>query len=180
MRYAFASTIMALLIFHTSILFAFTPAQEEQILKDIAEIKATLRLHMEQTNKRFEDMNKRFEDMNKRFDDMNKRFDMLVHLIDKRFEDMNKRFEDMNKRFEDINTILIIYGTLLAAIFGVLFVGRKKSASPDAEIQFNKIMQRFDELERQRKQEIDAYIEQYVKQLVTQAVKKELSSTVNS
>ena len=164
---------MALLIFHTSILFAFTPAQEEQILKDIAEIKATLRLHMEQTNKRFEDMNKRF--------------DMLVHLIDKRFEDinkrfedMNKRFEDMNKRFEDINTILIIYGTLLAAIFGVLFVGRKKSASPDAEIQFNKIMQRFDELERQRKQEIDAYIEQYVKQLVTQAVKKELSSTVNS
>jgi DnaJ-domain-containing protein 1 len=166
MRYAFASTIMALLIFHTSILFAFTPAQEEQILKDIAEIKATLRLHMEQTNKRFEDMNKRF--------------DMLVHLIDKRFEDMNKRFEDMNKRFEDINTILIIYGTLLAAIFGVLFVGRKKSASPDAEIQFNKIMQRFDELERQRKQEIDAYIEQYVKQLVTQAVKKELSSTVNS
>jgi hypothetical protein len=59
-------------------------------------------------------------------------------------------------------------------------VGRKKSASPDAEIQFNKIMQRFDELERQRKQEIDAYIEQYVKQLVTQAVKKELSSTVNS
>ena len=166
MRYAFASTIMALLIFHSSILFAFTPAQEEQILKDIAEIKATLRLHMEQTNKRFEDMNKRF--------------DMLVHLIDKRFEDMNKRFEDMNKRFEDINTILIIYGTLLAAIFGVLFVGRKKSASPDAEIQFNKIMQRFDELERQRKQEIDAYIEQYVKQLVTQAVKKELSSTVNS
>ena len=173
MRYAFASTIMALLIFHTSILFAFTPAQEEQILKDIAEIKATLRLHMEQTNKRFEDMNKRF--------------DMLVHLIDKRFEDinkrfedMNKRFEDMNKRFEDINTILIIYGTLLAAIFGVLFVGRKKSASPDAEIQFNKIMQRFDELERQRKQEIDAYIEQYVKQLVTQALKKELSSTVNS
>ena len=166
MRYAFASTIMALLIFHSSILFAFTPAQEEQILKDIAEIKATLRLHMEQTNKRFEDMNKRF--------------DMLVHLIDKRFEDMNKRFEDMNKRFEDINTILIIYGTLLAAIFGVLFVGRKKSASPDAEIQFNKIMQRFDELERQRKQEIVAYIEQYVKQLVTQAVKKELSSTVNS
>ena len=159
MRYAFASTIMALLIFHSSILFAFTPAQEEQILKDIAEIKATLRLHMEQTNKRFEDMNKRF--------------DMLVHLID-------KRFEDINKRFEDINTILIIYGTLLAAIFGVLFVGRKKSASPDAEIQFNKIMQRFDELERQRKQEIDAYIEQYVKQLVTQAVKKELSSTVNS
>ena len=155
MRYAFASTIMALLIFHTSILFALTPAQEEQILKDIAEIKATLRLHMEQTNKRFEDMNKRFEDM-------------------------NKRFEDMNKRFEDINTILIIYGTLLAAIFGVLFVGRKKSASPDAEIQFNKIMQRFDELERQRKQEIDTYIEQYVKQLVTQAVKKELSSTVNS
>jgi len=148
MRYAFASTIMALLIFHTSILFAFTPAQEEQILKDIAEIKATLRLHMEQTNKRF--------------------------------EDMNKRFEDMSKRFDDVNTILIIFGTLLAAILGVLFVSRKKSASPEAEVQLNKIMRRFDELERQRKQEIDTYIEQYVKQLVTQALKKELSSTVNS
>ena len=148
MRYAFASTIMALLIFHSSILFAFTPAQEEQILKDIAEIKATLRLHMEQTNKRF--------------------------------EDMNKRFEDMSKRFDDVNTILIIFGTLLAAILGVLFVSRKKSASPEAEVQLNKIMRRFDELERQRKQEIDTYIEQYVKQLVTQAVKKELSSTVNS
>ena len=148
MRYAFASTIMALLIFHSSILFAFTPAQEEQILKDIAEIKATLRLHMEQTNKRF--------------------------------EDMNKRFEDMSKRFDDVNTILIIFGTLLAAILGVLFVSRKKSASPEAEVQLNKIMRRFDELERQRKQEIDTYIEQYVKQLVTQALKKELSSTVNS
>ncbi len=39
--------------------FAFTPQEERQIVKDIAEIKATL----EQLNKRIEDTNKRIDDL---------------------------------------------------------------------------------------------------------------------
>ncbi len=46
--------------------FAFTPQEERQIVKDIAEIKATL----EQLNNRIEDINKRIEDTNKRIDDL--------------------------------------------------------------------------------------------------------------
>ncbi len=46
--------------------FALTPQEERQIVKDIAEIKATL----EQLNKRIEDTNKRIEDVNKRIDDL--------------------------------------------------------------------------------------------------------------
>ncbi len=46
--------------------FALTPQEERQIVRDIAEIKATL----EQLNKRIEDTNKRIEDTNKRIDDL--------------------------------------------------------------------------------------------------------------
>ncbi|MEJ7620511.1 MAG: hypothetical protein WKI46_06825 [Aquificaceae bacterium] len=55
--------------------FAFTPQEERQIIKDIAEIKATL----EQLNKRIEDINKRIEDTNKRVEDVNKRIDDLMN-----------------------------------------------------------------------------------------------------
>ncbi len=55
--------------------FAFTTQEERQIIKDIAEIKATL----EQLNKRIEDINKRIEDTNKRVEDVNKRIDDLMN-----------------------------------------------------------------------------------------------------
>ncbi len=55
--------ILALLfLLNTS--FALTPDEEKQLLKYVAEIKATLKLFMEQTKKRFEHVDKRFEDMN--------------------------------------------------------------------------------------------------------------------
>ncbi len=57
--------------------FAFTPQEERQIVKDIAEIKATL----EQLNKRIEDINKRIEDTNKRVEDVNKRIDDLMNFL---------------------------------------------------------------------------------------------------
>ncbi len=101
---------------------AFTPAEERQILRDIAEIKATLRVFMEQTNKRFEDINKRFEDINKRFEDINKRFEDInkrFEDINKRFEDINRRFEDVNKRFEDINRRFDQLYTFLWIITGI-------------------------------------------------------------
>ncbi len=57
--------------------FAFTPQEERQIVRDIAEIKATL----EQLSKRIEDTNKRIEDVNKRIEDVNKRIDDLMNFL---------------------------------------------------------------------------------------------------
>ncbi len=57
--------------------FALTPQEERQIVRDIAEIKATL----EQLNKRIEDINKRIEDTNKRIEDVNKRIDDLMNFL---------------------------------------------------------------------------------------------------
>ncbi len=57
--------------------FAFTPQEERQIVKDIAEIRATL----EQLNKRIENINKRIEDTNKRVEDVNKRIDDLMNFL---------------------------------------------------------------------------------------------------
>lgn len=98
LRKIFPISLLFLLVFQAPV-GAFTPKEERALIKDIAEIKATLRVFMEQTNKRFEDINKRFEDINKRFEDINKRFED----INNRFEDINKRFDDINKRFEEIN-----------------------------------------------------------------------------
>ncbi len=84
--------------------FAFTPQEERQIVKDIAEIKATL----EQLNKRIEDTNKRIEDTNKRIEDTNKRI-----------EDTNKRIEDTNKRIEDLMDFLWILAGIFSAITAV-------------------------------------------------------------
>ncbi len=111
--------LLSLFLLFTSQSLAFTPKEERQIIKDLTEIKTTLHLFMEQTNKRFEEIDKRFEMMftymNKRFEDMNKRFEDM----NKRFEDMNKRFEDMNKRFEEINKRLEQLYTFLWIITGI-------------------------------------------------------------
>ncbi len=77
--------------------FAFTPQEERQIVKDIAEIKATL----EQLNKRIEDTNKRIEDTNKRI------------------EDTNKRIEDTNKRIDDLMNFLWMLAGIFSAITAV-------------------------------------------------------------
>lgn len=77
--------------------FAFTPQEERQIVRDIAEIKATL----EQLSKRIEDTNKRIEDTNKRI------------------EDTNKRIEDVNKRIDDLMNFLWILAGIFSAITAV-------------------------------------------------------------
>ena len=53
-----------------SLSFSLTAQEEKQLLRDVAEIKATLRTFMEQVDKRFEQIDKRFEQVDKRFDDM--------------------------------------------------------------------------------------------------------------
>ena len=92
-----------ILLSFINICFSFTPQEEKQLLRDIAEIKATLKMFMRETDKRFEQVDKRFEQVDKRIaelrEDMNARFE----LIDKRFEEINKRFEQIDKRFEQID-----------------------------------------------------------------------------
>jgi len=99
--------------------FSLTPEEERQLIRDIAEIKATLKAFMREMDKRFEQVDKRFEQIDKRFEQIDKRFE----LVDKRItdlreglnkrltdlrEDMNKRFEQVNQRFEELFTFLWI------------------------------------------------------------------------
>ena len=106
-----------ILILFTNFSFAFgmTPAEEKKLFQDIAEIKATLKVFMEQTDKRFRELR---EDMNKRFE-----------LIDKRFEQMDKRFEDMNRRFDQMMNFLwiltAIFTTLTATVIGFAYWDRR-------------------------------------------------------
>ena len=59
------SIVFLIFAFFINFSFAFgmTPAEEKKLFQDIAEIKATLKVFMEQTDKRFEDMNRRFDQM---------------------------------------------------------------------------------------------------------------------
>lgn len=64
------------LLFNVSL--ALTPAEERQLLRDVAEIKATLKVFMEQTERRFEQIDKRFEQVDKRFEEVNKKIEMIL------------------------------------------------------------------------------------------------------
>ena len=57
---------LIIIFFLTSSLFALTPAQEQELFKNIGEIRG----QVYQINKRFEAVDKRFDDMNKRFDQL--------------------------------------------------------------------------------------------------------------
>ena len=120
--------IAGILIVVASLGFSLTPSEERQLLRDIAEIKATLKTFMEQTDRRFkelrEDMNERFrqvdkritelrEDMNERFKQIDKRFEQ----VDKRFEQIDKRFEQVDKRFEQINRELDRLVNIIVGVF---------------------------------------------------------------
>ncbi|GAB6163819.1 hypothetical protein JCM12298_29790 [Desulfothermus naphthae] len=110
-------TIIFLLfiLFGSSSVFGMTPSEEKKLFQDISEIKATLKIFMEQTDKRFRELR---EDVNKRFE-----------LIDKRFEQMDKRFEDVNKRFDEIINFLwiltAIFTTLTATVIGFAYLDRR-------------------------------------------------------
>ncbi len=53
--------IASILIITISLSFPLTPSEERQLLKDIAEIKATLKTFMEQVDKRFEQVNRELD-----------------------------------------------------------------------------------------------------------------------
>ncbi len=124
--------IFLLLIFlfmFSSVCFAMTSAEEKKLFQDIAEIKATLKVFMEQVDKRFEQIDKRFEQIDKRFEQVDKRFEQ----VDKRFEIVNIRFEelreDMNKRFDQMMNFLwiltAIFTTLTATVIGFAYWDRR-------------------------------------------------------
>jgi len=82
----------------------FTQKDRERLIR----LETTLRIFMEQTNKRFEELR---EDMNKRFE-----------AVDKGFEDMNKRFEEQIKLFK---WIVGIMAGMVAAFVGLLIWDRR-------------------------------------------------------
>ena len=107
--------ILSILIITISLGFTLTPSEERQLLRDIAEIKATLKTFMEQTNKRFEELR---EDMNERF-----------RQVDRRFEQVDKRFEQVNRELDRLANIMVgIFGgqiALVAAVIGFAWWDRK-------------------------------------------------------
>jgi len=92
--------------------YPLSPQEEKQLIRDIAEIKATLKTFMEQTDKRITELR---EDTNKRFQELR--------------EDMNKRFELMDKRFEQLYTFLWIitgiFTTLTASVIAFAIWDRR-------------------------------------------------------
>ena len=100
----------------------FTQEDRERLVR----LEATLKVFMEQVNKRFEQVDKRFAELR---EDMNKRFEQ----VDKRFEQVDKRFtelrEDMNKRFTQMMNFLwmlvAIFTTLTGVVIGFAYWDRR-------------------------------------------------------
>ncbi len=109
---------VAVLLLLAVALLAFTPEEEKILLKDVAEIKTTLKVFMEQTDKRFAQVDKRFEELR---------------------ADMNKRFEQVDKRFDQMTSFLwmlvAIFTALTAAVIGFAYWDRRtiiRKASDEA------------------------------------------------
>lgn len=52
-----AKVVFLILLLFTGFGYSLSPSEEKQLIRDIAEIKATLKTFMEQTDKRFEQIN---------------------------------------------------------------------------------------------------------------------------
>ena len=119
-KYELLAVIVGLLL-SISLSFPLTPSEEKQLLKDIAEIKATLKTFMEQVDKRFEQVDKRFEQVDRRFEQMDKRISELREDMNARFGQIDKRFEQIDKRFEQVNQELNRMVQVMVAIFAGQF-----------------------------------------------------------
>ncbi len=96
----------------------FTQEDRERLVR----LEATLKVFMEQVDKRFEQVDKRFEQVDKRFEQVDKRFAELR-------EDMNKRFEQVDKRFTQMMNFLwmlvAIFTTLTGVVIGFAYWDRR-------------------------------------------------------
>ena len=93
----------------------FTREDRERLIR----LEATLKVFMEQTDKRFEELR---ADMNARFEQMDKRFEEFR-------ADVNARFEQVDRRFDQLYTFLWIitgiFATLTAVVIGFALWDRR-------------------------------------------------------
>ncbi|GAB6065921.1 hypothetical protein JCM9492_10130 [Aquifex pyrophilus] len=89
----------------------FSQEDRERLIR----IETTLRIFMEQTDKRFLELR---ENINNRLEQVDKRISELREDMNKRFELMDKRLESMDKRFDQLYTFLWI----ITGIFTTLTV----------------------------------------------------------
>ncbi len=89
----------------------FTQEDRERLVR----LDATLKVFMEQLEKRFEQVDKRFAELR---EDMNKRFEQ----IDKRFEQVDKRFDQM---MNFLWMLVAIFTTLTGVVIGFAYWDRR-------------------------------------------------------
>jgi len=118
--------VLSFLLLFTNLSFAqkvgFTQEDRERLIR----LEATLKVFMDQTNRRFEDVNKRLTDLR---EDTNKRFAELREDMNRRFEQMDRRFEQVDKRFDQMMKFLwmlvAIFTTLTATVIGFAYWDRR-------------------------------------------------------
>ncbi|GAB6163374.1 hypothetical protein JCM12298_25340 [Desulfothermus naphthae] len=89
----------------------FTQEDRERLVR----LEATLKVFMEQVDKRFEQVDKRISELR---EDMNKRFEQ----VDKRFEQVDKRFEEM---MTFLWMLVGIFTSLTAVVIGFAYWDRR-------------------------------------------------------
>jgi len=89
----------------------FTQQDRERLVR----LEATLKVFMQQVDKRFEQVDKRFTELR---EDMNKRFEQ----VDKRFEQVDKRFEQM---INFLWMLVAIFTTLTGVVIGFAYWDRR-------------------------------------------------------
>ncbi len=88
----------------------FTQEDRERLIR----LETTLKVFMEQVDKRFEQMDKRITELR---EDMNKRFEQ----VDKRFEQVDKRFEQINNELNRLVNIMVgIFAGQIALVVAVI------------------------------------------------------------
>ena len=114
--------LSVLLFLFTAFAYPLSPSEESRLLKDIAEIKATLKTFMEQTDRRFELMDKRITELR---EDMNKRFEL-----------MDKRFEQINNELNRLTQIMVgVFAGQIALVVAVIGFAYREKAKTDKELE---------------------------------------------
>jgi len=118
------------------------------------ELIITLKVKVEEIDKRFEQIDKRFEQIDKRFEQIDKRFEQ----IDKRFEQIDKRFEQIDKQFEQVDhrfSDLISFLWMIVGIFTAITVSTIGFALWDRRTMIRPFEKKIKELEESKIDKID-------------------------
>ena len=111
--------LVAILVF-----FLSAPATaSDGFTQNDRELLITLRVKVEEIDKRFEQIDKRFEQIDKRFEQLEKRFEQ----IDKRFEQIDKRFDQM---MTFLWMIVGIFTAITASTIGFAIWDRRSMIRP--------------------------------------------------